>query len=304
LKFLNLKQNTPEWLEFRKKCIGASDAPIIMGNSPYKTPLKLWREKVGLDLPQEENFRMRRGKELEPIALAKYCQIKGKKYAPEVGQSTFHPWKIASFDGVFDMEVTEVSEFWISSFSIEGAVEIKCPGKVDHETAKQGQVPEHYKDQLTHQMMVGEINNIDYFSFDGTDGVIVKYEYDALRGTALHDAEMKFIECIRNLEPPPATGRDEVKSFEDMEHNSEWDFLISNYLQARRDSKLFKEKEELLKEAILELAAGKDSKGKGVVLSRQLVKGNIDYKLIPELQYVDLEQYRSSPYSKWVIKEI
>ena len=227
--------------------------------------------------------------------------MKGKKYAPQVGQCFLYPWMIASFDGVSERCLDAFRSF---SFSIEGAVEIKCPGKADHETAKQGQVPEHYKDQLTHQMMVGELNNIDYFSFDGTEGVIVNYEYDALREIALNDAEMKFIECIRNLEPPPATERDEVKSFEDMEHNSQWEFLISNYLQARRDAKLFKEKEELLKEAILELAAGKDSKGKGVVLSRQLVKGNIDYKLIPELQYVDLEQYRSSPYSKWVIKEI
>ncbi len=41
-----LIQNTPEWHAFRRKRIGASDAPVIMGISPWKTPYQLWIEKT------------------------------------------------------------------------------------------------------------------------------------------------------------------------------------------------------------------------------------------------------------------
>ena len=39
---VDLQQNTPEWLEFRRLRIGASDAPVIMEVSPYTTPYTLW----------------------------------------------------------------------------------------------------------------------------------------------------------------------------------------------------------------------------------------------------------------------
>lgn len=47
MQFLNLLQNTQEWEKFRLQKIGASDAPIIMGVSPWKTPFQLWLEKQG-----------------------------------------------------------------------------------------------------------------------------------------------------------------------------------------------------------------------------------------------------------------
>ena len=39
-------QGTPEWLEFRRTMVMASDSPVIMGVSPWKTPLQLYHEKV------------------------------------------------------------------------------------------------------------------------------------------------------------------------------------------------------------------------------------------------------------------
>ena len=33
-----LHQNTPEWHQWRRQGIGASDAPVIMGETPFKTP--------------------------------------------------------------------------------------------------------------------------------------------------------------------------------------------------------------------------------------------------------------------------
>ena len=61
------KQNTPEWLEFRKNKIGASDIPIIMGLSPYSTPLQLWKRKLGFLEEMQMNDCMRFGNENESI---------------------------------------------------------------------------------------------------------------------------------------------------------------------------------------------------------------------------------------------
>ena len=68
MRLVKIKLDTCEWKQFRRTHIGASDAPIIMGESPWSTPLKLYEQKIfGFEL--EENRYMSRGKELEPIAL-------------------------------------------------------------------------------------------------------------------------------------------------------------------------------------------------------------------------------------------
>ena len=47
-KIERLQQNTPEWHRWRKQGLGASDAPVIMGDAAFKTPRTLWsRTLVG-----------------------------------------------------------------------------------------------------------------------------------------------------------------------------------------------------------------------------------------------------------------
>ena len=38
----------PAWIEARRQFIGASDVPAVLGLSPWRTPLDVWAEKVGL----------------------------------------------------------------------------------------------------------------------------------------------------------------------------------------------------------------------------------------------------------------
>lgn len=54
-----------EWLEVRKSGIGSSEVATIVGLNPWETPYQLWRRKVGIDPPKEENFAMRAGHYLE-----------------------------------------------------------------------------------------------------------------------------------------------------------------------------------------------------------------------------------------------
>lgn len=42
-----------EWLQLRKKGIGASDASAVVGMNPYKSNVQLWEEKTGRRDPEE-----------------------------------------------------------------------------------------------------------------------------------------------------------------------------------------------------------------------------------------------------------
>ena len=43
----------PEWLEWRKKGIGGSDASVVCGISRYKSLVELWLDKTG-QIPSAE----------------------------------------------------------------------------------------------------------------------------------------------------------------------------------------------------------------------------------------------------------
>ena len=64
-------QGTPEWHEFRAQHLNASDAPAMMGESPYKTRDALLREKaVGVvaEVSSETQRRFDAGHRFEALA--------------------------------------------------------------------------------------------------------------------------------------------------------------------------------------------------------------------------------------------
>jgi putative phage-type endonuclease len=75
---------TPERSEFlseRKTGIGGSDAAIILGLSPYKSPLELAEEKLGLSPPFEGNRFTEAGNRLEDVIAQWYADERGCKVA-------------------------------------------------------------------------------------------------------------------------------------------------------------------------------------------------------------------------------
>src|SRR5688572_26054998 len=97
---IDLEQNTPEWLEFRRTRLGASDACIIMGVSPWNTPYQLWEQKVGLKENDATNDAMRRGTQMEDEARQAFIKETGIFIKPKVKVSKNHEWIIASLDGI------------------------------------------------------------------------------------------------------------------------------------------------------------------------------------------------------------
>lgn len=57
-----------QWLEARRKGIGGSDVPCILGLSRWKTPLQVWSQKVGLAPHGDDStYPQRRGLHMEPF---------------------------------------------------------------------------------------------------------------------------------------------------------------------------------------------------------------------------------------------
>ena len=97
---LKIIQGTPEWHEFRSRHLGASDAPAMMGESPYKTRDELLREKatgVAVDVSEETQRRFDDGHRFEALARPLAEKIIGEELYPVVGSNGKFA---ASFDGV------------------------------------------------------------------------------------------------------------------------------------------------------------------------------------------------------------
>lgn len=277
-----LVQGSPAWLAMRKRYIGASDAPVIMGVSPWSTPYELWRLKVGLDESPPDNFAMKRGRELEPIALACYNEQYGADASPCVLFSAEHSFAMASLDGL----------------DLDGSIiEIKCPGDKSHAIALRGDVPEVYYPQLQHQMMVANASHAWYFSYRGPGNFCrIRVERDDSYIDELLEAEAAFWECVETL-TPPNTGVSDILPRGDRE----WSAAALEYRIAKAELDAAKEREDAARKELIELAGDCGAEGCGVRLSTHYRKGSVDYAAIPELADVDLEQYRKRPAQQWRI---
>jgi putative phage-type endonuclease len=187
MKIVNLKQGTKSWLDWRRTKITASDSGIILEMSPFKKPDQLLNEKLK-GFETVANCYMRRGLELEPVALRQFEKETGLTLFPCVGVHDEIEWMGASFDGM----------------TIEGdaIVEIKAPGKKDHFAALNGIIPDKYKAQLNHQMVVADVQEMFYFSFDGEKGVIIEVKRDEEFIEVMIEKEREFWERLQQQPTP------------------------------------------------------------------------------------------------------
>src|SRR5512135_1888144 len=111
-----------QFLNSRRGKIGASEAAIIMGESPYSTPYKLWRLKLGIDVPADIQPHMQAGLDIENEARKWFHNETGIEVFPYQIQHETIPYMIASLDGISLDKMT--------------ILEIKKPSLKDHEFAK------------------------------------------------------------------------------------------------------------------------------------------------------------------------
>lgn len=187
-------------LNDRRTFLGGSDAPVVMGISPWKTPYQLWLEKTGQAAPPDlsEVERVRFGILLEDIVAREFMVRTGFKVR-RVNQRQIlkrKPYLVAQIDrrivggGILECKTADASR------------------KTDWEEG----IPDHYMVQVQHQLLVtGEDfayiavlfggNTFKYFRIEKNEALIANLEI------ILDD----FWERVKTLTPPDPLSVEEAR---------------------------------------------------------------------------------------------
>jgi len=272
---VELEQGSLEWHEHRVKYNNASEAAIIMDCAPAywgMTKRKLWEQKNGLrgSNVDENNPAILHGKNMEAAALDCFNKKMGVNCQPAVFVADSFS---ASLDGYGE--------------GSEGGtikVEIKCPFKAESsavwKAAASGEIAEYYRWQMVHQDKVESTDLSFFFVYISDDKNIVlphvSSDDDIIRLT-------KAWNDFNASEPEP----DEV---------IRTDEKIRALVERHRD--LIQQRNILDVELKIAEKALKVEAGDGVVKAFGATiktierKGAVDYSQVPELESVNLDDFR------------
>jgi putative phage-type endonuclease len=234
-----------DWLAWRRKGIGASDAPAVAGVSPWKTPLAVWMEKVGQQLADEpDNERLYWGRRLEPI-VGEECSLRTgwpirKKQA--ILQSKTHPFMLCNLD------------YLITDDHGDAVLECKTASTYAAEYWANNTCPEQYVIQAQHQMHVTGLNRVYIPVLIGGDDFQIRIiDRDQQMIDYLIQIETDFWRLVQSKTPPPAEASDTVllsRTYPDAEEGKVVDLALEDaetiaaFLQARTDEGAAKKRKD------------------------------------------------------------
>ena len=153
---LNVTQGSTEWHAARAKCFNASEAPAMMGVSPYKKRSALIAEKATGIVPEVDaatQARFDNGHEVEALARQLVEQIIGEELYPIVATDDTGKY-LASSDG--------------ATMLIDAGFEHKAWNEEIAAQVRKGNVPESHRWQLDHQFLVFGFAKILFVVSNGT----------------------------------------------------------------------------------------------------------------------------------------
>lgn len=146
------EQRTPEWYEFRKDRLTASDLGTIIGVNPYEQANYVVQKKAGLERPFKTNRAIKWGVKYEEV-ITKIYEHKNDVKVFEYGCIPHPIIKHfgASPDGIVDSDSQNKNY-------IGRMLEIKCPSSRDIT----GFIPEYYHAQVQGQLEVCDLEFCDF----------------------------------------------------------------------------------------------------------------------------------------------
>lgn len=190
---------TADQKQVRLSGIGGSDAAVVVGLSPFKSPYQLYLEKRGeASIDEEETFRMQLGNVLEEPIAQLYCERTGRTVRRQpIAFHDEHPFMLANIDrqivkdprgpGIYEGKTTNE---W-SGREIHGADDI----------------PDHYYIQAQHYMSVYDYAWASFGILVGTARFVW---CDILRNedviTELIRQEAEFWDRVQTGRPPAIDG--------------------------------------------------------------------------------------------------
>lgn len=165
MKIHEVDQGSPEWHALRANTRNASEAPAMMGVSPYKSRTALIAEKATGIIPEIDaatQARFDRGHETEAKARAILEQVIGEDLYPLVATDD-ECYLLASSDG---SDMCRTFGFEHKLWNTEIAAQVAA-----------GEVPDSHKWQLDQQIEVFGFEKIIFVCSDGTADNFVSCEY-------------------------------------------------------------------------------------------------------------------------------
>jgi putative phage-type endonuclease len=270
---LKMVQGSTDWHEHRAQYFNASETPVVMGASPWQTPHELWLVKTGRKVI-EVTAPMQHGTNLEPAARAAFEEATSIIMQPQVVVDGDYS---ASLDGI--------------TLNGQSLLEIKCPYKGQTselwQMVKSGSIPEHYRLQVQHQLMVSKAKLAYLWIYDGSNGIKITIEPDEATFVAIRTAWEAFRGYLDADTPPPLTDQDTKQR-----NDAAWQQAAEAYRSCKAAVDDAQAKADEAKATLLALATHTREAGFGVSVTRFWKQGNVDYKKVPELQGVSLDLYR------------
>ncbi len=284
MRKVDFDQGSQEWLTWRRGLLTATDAPMLMGASPYVTPYRGWLRKIGLAPEQQETEAMRRGKRDEPIARDWFNKEYGLEMEPCCIESDTYNFIGASLDGL-----SKCGRY---------ILEIKSNGDQYHFGLKAG-LPEFHMMQMQHQFLSADkIPEMGFYLSWNKSGPIVKevkIEHEWLEDYLPKARE--FWRRVVMFEAPDMTNKDYI----DMSQKTHWNSYANEYRKACEQIKILEEIKESYRKELIKICGEDSGFGCGIKVLRKTIKGRIDYDSIPELSMINVEKYRKTSSFSWTI---
>jgi putative phage-type endonuclease len=260
------------WLAARSTGIGASESAAILGLSSWASPLSVYMGKVDPTPVSDDAEWMRWGLLLERTILEELCRRAGVAPVPgpaHMLRSDEHPWATATPDGM----VSETRE----------PIEVKnLAWGYDEEEWAIG-IPEHYRLQCQHQMMVTGAQRCIFGALIHGQRLVWEWiprDEDTIRRIVIAGAEMW--RRIQERDAPPSDGHPkdrEALARMDRDDNAVElardvvDPLLTAYYNAR-EARLGLEKQAKKAKAAEDAAANRIAQAMGAARSAYLYDGH------------------------------
>lgn len=188
---------TEEQRKQRLNGIGASDTPIIMGYSTFKSPYELYLEKIGQLEPDDEETELQYwGNAIEPLILQRFSEL-NDNVVIEKPDTIYHPehkFIFANLDGYIP--------------SMNAVVEAKMANSFQRkkwDSALEDGIPLIYLIQIAKQVAVTNADRgFCAVLIGGNEFKQFTYERDKELEGLILEADIGFWECVqKRIEPDP-----------------------------------------------------------------------------------------------------
>lgn len=284
----------------RRGFIGGSDAPAVLGISPWRSPLDLYLEKIADEVPPDDltnAVAKRRGSRLEPY-ICDMLEEEGIKLAVRNEQLT---------DSEFPFLRAQIDAVTVAGENVE--IKTVHPfGAKDWGEELTDSIPIHYTAQAMHGLMVSKRDRTIFAVMIGDDLRIYKVDRDVETITGMREREVKFWNehVLARMPPQALTSSDVLTLFArdigtTIEASPELAQLAANVRGLKNEVKDLEQAigdGELALKLHMQNAANLTYQGKILATFKSQTANRLDQKLLaedlPEIveQYKRLNEYR------------